>query len=822
MGVQSFDPGFLRVLGRREFGLARSSSWPVVAVASRVVTDMSRSIPKMVDDFTELFKLQDGAEMRLEQAREAQPLAYALVMAAVSWDRLDRRGWRALEVLCAQARRLMTIWGVAAESVDDAERVSAAVEWATQDPALLEGDGQGRYRPAYRMAFPVGSQVWHEHHSAAVASGVLTPLELVDKGDAERSASSADLDAAEVSYQRAVDGDDPDAAAVASLRLAELAEERDQPAEAARRYADVAALRHPIASPPAVLWLARRAVLDGDRSTARVLAHEVISSDVRLLLPEAWSLLASLAWLEEDPAAAVAAMRRAVETAGAWHWSFSRRLAAMLAARGDPGGAADVYRTLLDQPLLHTMDAGQYVQLMAAADRLDEAVAVLEHYAADSGPFAGDLLLALASAHSAREDLDAAQQVVARLRAHWCATLPQVSVRTDVMEASLAAAAGDDDRAAQLFRSLTDTDDTERRDLARPLLTAAGEHFATDGKLCLIPGVRPLLEYLSEADAPSTATWAATSLAHLATVEGRANDAEAAVSLAARHLNPEEVTVLRAQLLHRAGRDRDALAFLVDAATAATPSALVALLPAITAFGIYGLWLDSQQRLRLRGAVDHALFAGDGAGDGLRAQVAMVMAQLELYSCFDRERAIECWDIATGSEDPAVAALAWLHLGLIRQHSAPITAVHAFEQAMVLEDASIGARAATELARLAERLGDNTVVTRACERALDLASGEDWAQAALHLGRIHQYRHPDDAEAAYHAAITEPGAHPATIGTALARLGALYARHGNRRLAQRIWRRGKHHRDPQVAEAFATERAVIGRVTRLRSRAPMP
>ena len=80
------------------------------------------------------------------------------------------------------------------------------------------------------------------------------------------------------------------------------------------------------------------------------------------------------------------------------------------------------------------------------------------------------------------------------MRAHWSAVLPQVSVRAEVMEASVAAAAGDDERAAQLFRSLTDTDDAERRDLARPLLIAAGERYAADGKLCLIPGVRPLLE----------------------------------------------------------------------------------------------------------------------------------------------------------------------------------------------------------------------------------------------------------------------------------------------------------------------------------------
>ncbi|MGH3567011.1 MAG: tetratricopeptide repeat protein [Pseudonocardia sp.] len=325
------------------------------------------------------------------------------------------------------------------------------------------------------MGFPVGSRFRQEHHRAAVLAGVLTPLELVGKGDADRGMSSpADLDAAEVSYRLAVDSDDPEAVAVASLRLAELAEGRDQPVEAARRYADVAALRHGVASPPAVLWLARRAVQDGDRPAAGVLAHEVISSGDGSLLAEAWDLLASLAWLDDDADAAVAAMRRAVDTAGAWHWSYSRRLGEMLAVGGDPAGAAEVYRGLLDQSLLPGQDAGRYVQLMVAAGQVEEAVAVLERYAAEEGPIVGDLLLALVSAHAARDDIDAAWRVLGRIRAHWSAVLPQVSVRADVMEASVAAADGDDDRAAQLFRSLTDTDDTERRDLARPLLVATG------------------------------------------------------------------------------------------------------------------------------------------------------------------------------------------------------------------------------------------------------------------------------------------------------------------------------------------------------------
>jgi hypothetical protein len=76
------------------------------------MADVSKSVPEMVDEFTALFELQDGAEVRLTQARDSQPLAWALVMAALSWDQVDRRGWRAPAILGAQARRLIALWGV--------------------------------------------------------------------------------------------------------------------------------------------------------------------------------------------------------------------------------------------------------------------------------------------------------------------------------------------------------------------------------------------------------------------------------------------------------------------------------------------------------------------------------------------------------------------------------------------------------------------------------------------------------------------------------------------------------------------------------------
>ena len=52
----------------------------------------------------------------------------------------------------------------------------------------------------------------------------------------------------------------------------------------------------------------------------------------------------------------------------------------------------------------------------------------------------------------------------------------------------------------------------------------------------------------------------------------------------------------------------------------------------------------------------------------------MAMAQIELDSCPDDDRAIELWQRAPDSDTPTVAAQAWLSLGRIQQYSAPITA----------------------------------------------------------------------------------------------------------------------------------------------------
>jgi len=520
---------------------------------------VSKPVPPELDGFADMIKRQEAAESRLVRARDEQPLAYALAMAALLWEKVHRRGWRSPSALCVQVGRLVAVGRVPAVSVDDADAVASALAWATREPALLECNSQDRYRPVNVGALSAGSQHWRQRHDeATVSGGVLTPLELVKKGDSNHYGKLVDLDAAEVSYQLALNSDDADAGALASLRLAELAEARDQPDEAASRYAAVAQLNHPVVSPTAILRLAEYAAQDDDRPSARELANQVIASGDPKLLRHAWNLLASLAWLDDDREAAVAAMRQAVDTAGEWHPSFTRRLAEMLTLCGDASGAADAYRNLLGDLLSHDTDPALYAQLMGAAGRIDEAIAVLEEHAAqDMLLFTGHQLLALVSAHVTKGDMAAAWQALARVRAHPTAHLPKLSVMADMQEAALAAGDGDDERAARLYRSLTDSDDMERRDIARPLLIATGDYFAASLKPCPIPGVRPLLEFLSEAASPATAAWAASSLAHLAVREGRLNDVEAAVHLAARHLNIDEVTVLLRQLLQRSVREQE-------------------------------------------------------------------------------------------------------------------------------------------------------------------------------------------------------------------------------------------------------------------------
>ena len=110
----------------------------------------------MMADFTAMFEHQEAAEARLAAAEHEYPLAYALVMAALSWERVDRRRWHTLAWLCAQTRRLIAAWSIPAGSVEDPDTVGLALDWAVRAPALLERDDQGRLRPVFGAMLSIG------------------------------------------------------------------------------------------------------------------------------------------------------------------------------------------------------------------------------------------------------------------------------------------------------------------------------------------------------------------------------------------------------------------------------------------------------------------------------------------------------------------------------------------------------------------------------------------------------------------------------------------------------------------------------------------
>src|SRR5262249_32321619 len=157
---------------------------------------------------------------------------------------------------------------------------------------------------------------------------------------------------------------------------------------------------------------------------------------------------------------------------------------------------------------------------------------------------------------------------------------------------------------------------------------------------------------------------------------------------------------------------------LVDACGTANPAALTALLPVITEFAMRGVHPDAGQRARLRIAFDQPIPDDDGS----RERLAFAMAPVELYACFDRARAIELWDIASDTAASAPAAPALYNLGLMHQMSAPIVAARDLERAMLIGEGQTSSRAAAELARLAEQLGDDIILARASERILELAN----------------------------------------------------------------------------------------------------
>ncbi len=297
--------------------------------------------------------------------------------------------------------------------------------------------------------------------------------------------------------------------------MAALAETRGLPEQAAQRHRRVFALDHPMVSPRSGRWLAERAYDAGDYPAARALTDQLIAGEAKDVLADAWSLRSVMHWAAGEYQQAVAAMQTAIEHAGPLAHRLWERLARMHAATGDFPAAADAQAHVIVSAFQGDEAVGVYLQMMQAG-RLQEAPEILQGLAADEVlPHVGRLLAGVASAYAMLGEELLARAAVAEARTHWSAHTPDVAARLDLMEAWLAVACRDDERAAQLLRSLTVDGDQQRQKAARPLLLAAGDSLAAQDKFAAFDGARPLLEFLREHGSPQSAGWAVAQLARL-------------------------------------------------------------------------------------------------------------------------------------------------------------------------------------------------------------------------------------------------------------------------------------------------------------------
>jgi hypothetical protein len=473
------------------------------------------------DVLAELGMLEPG-EARLRAVEQDQPAVYALCMALQAWDHVDRRDWRTRVEVVTAARHMVTAGTVPPAELTDTA-AEAALTAAATDPKLIEDDGAGRYRSAcgnpdfeFDM-FGVGLTRYLDTMRARSGDPQrLSPLEAVNAGNEHHWHEPADLDAAQACYQRAIDSGDPDGLAFGEAGMAALAETRGLPEEAEHWHRRVFDLGHPTVSPRSGLWLAQRAYDAGDHPVAGALVEQLVDGGAESVLADAWGLRSVLHWAAGEQQPALQAMCTAIEHAGPMAHRLQERLARMHAALGDFPAAIATQEQVLVSTFQSEDAVGVYLQMMQAAGRLDEAPETLQRLAAGGGGLhAGRLLAGVASAYSMVGNEPAAHAAVAVAREHWTSNTPDVTARLDLVEALLAVAAQDDERAARLLRSLTTDGDEQLRKVARPLLLATGESAAAQDKPAAFEGIRPLLLFVRDNGSPRSVDWAATQLAQL-------------------------------------------------------------------------------------------------------------------------------------------------------------------------------------------------------------------------------------------------------------------------------------------------------------------
>lgn len=780
--------------------------------------DMWDRSARMLHEFEREDRLARRLRQRLDDALVLSPAGYAVVLAAFDWSEAAGMPVPVAQLRQQTIRRMADLLPGRAMTAGEFD---AGLAWAIEEPALLirhdtvaYGDGTA-YEIAEELRTPLLLS-WRSVSSPHETPAVVTPLEAVAVGRAVCHAPDGDTELARRVWQKVAAGEDPDAATLAGWHLAEALRDEGDLSNARRAFERLIAQDHFATGPRAMLALAELEVSEApDRAGA--LLEGAVASGHPLVVARAARLLASLRALHGDQPGVIDACRIAYEHGDPLTGpSDGLTLAGLLRGVGEGEQAERVLRQIIDlgDPL-HTAKAiTELAGVLVERGDLAGAARLLTEALAGECVFRTGLQVALAGVYFAQEDLHAAERTLAEARDQPVPLEGEEQARAGMLAAQLAVVRGEDESAARLFSEVLESDDPETVEAAHLLALACGEHLRQTGP-CTIRGTEPLLRHLMTRAGSPLREWAAYGVGRIAHASGDLIAAGAAYRLAAGGGNPRFGAMAALQLAElpvgEAQQDEVLDIYLRIIEGEAGEGVAEAVIPGGRLAQRRGR-RDAIARIREHG-LRHATCEGPHA-----AAIAFALGALEADVFGSSQRAIPMWELAAASGDPEVTPVACFNLGVVRARwLAPLMGARDLQRAIATGHPEFAPRAMLALGMLAEELYDLDASTDAYLQALNTEHPRVRLEAAFRLACLVQHRQPEDAEAALHE-IIESAAPEALVGAAYAQLGRIYALQGNRRLAQRYWRRGKRHPDPEVVAAFTAERAAIGRVSGPRHR----
>ncbi|WP_242900730.1 hypothetical protein [Actinomadura terrae] len=748
---------------------------------------------------------------RFDEALIAEPETRAVVLAAADWWQAAGVGIPVPLLYRQAARRL-------AASAPGCPLTPKGFEdglaWATAAPSLLVPDEAGRYELADGLLLWIA----RPHESLVDGAGrPVTPLAAVALATKTLTGRDGDRAAARSALVHAIDGDDADAAALARWCLAEI--DLDEGAHAAARIAfeRIVEEGHFAIAPRAMLALANLES-DAGRPAPEGLLRRAIDCRHRLVTHPAACVLRDRYLREEDEAGAVSAARIAFDCQAPFLMAFDGRiLAALLVRAGDVTAAERVLRQVIDLENLFVSGhaVADLARILGERGEYAEAERRLTEALAWDCLHRADLQIALAGVYLAQEDLTAAQELLDKAQASEVPPSAQELARMGFMQAHISLAREDDETAADIYTDLLGHPNTQAREVARELALHTGELLVRSGP-CSIPGLAPLLRHLMvEADTP-VREWAAYGVGRIAESAGDTRLSAQAYRIALCGSDPDYALRAAHKLAEAdlAEHDRalDSLMSILEGGAAETITG--AIVPA-GVLVTHSRHLDVLDKIRLVVRVHEACLRRIEAGDPQVGRIAFTLGMMHFEVLDTPLMAIEPWEIAADCDTPEIQAAAAFNLGLVHACvSCPVSAAQAFQRAIATEHVEYAPRAAYLLGYLSEDLDDLPAATAAYLQALMTEHPDIAPRAAFQLARLIHLDQPDDAELALRQLIIDPGTPAEIIGASYAQLGRIYAEHGNRKLAQRYWRKGQRHTNPAIAKAYAEERRKIGRVKR--------